>query len=182
MKIATILLVAVTASAWAQDIKMPANLDKLAANADETVDVTLDGAMLKLAGRFVSGKGDEEAKTKKALSGIESITVKSFEFSREGQYQMADVDAIRAQVKGPTWARIVGVTSKRDGENVDVYFKDAGNGNLGGILVLCVAPKEVTIVSIVGTLDPSQLADLDGHFGIPKLNLGMSIHGREGGK
>ena len=176
MKIAPILLAAVLTPLWAQEIKMPANLDKLAAKADETVDVTLDGSLLKLAGRFFSGKSDDEVMTKKVLSRLESITVRSFEFSHDGEYEMADVDAIRAQVKGPPWSRIVGVTSRKDGDNVDVYFKDAGNGNLGGIVVLCMEPRELTIVSIVGTLDPSELADLGGHFGIPKLNI--SIGGR----
>src|ERR1035441_8933254 len=135
MKIAPILLAAVLTPLWAQEIKLPANLDKLAAKADETVDVTLDGSLLKLAGRFFSGKSDDEVATKKLLSSLESITVRSFEFSREGEYDMADVNAIRAQVKGPQWSRIVGVTSKKDGDNVDVYFKYDGNGDLGGIVV-----------------------------------------------
>jgi hypothetical protein len=174
MKITTIALAAVLMPLWAQDIKLPANLDKLAAKADETVDVSLDSSMLRLAGRFLSDKDKDTAKTKKTLSGLQSIAVKSFEFSSEGQYDKADVDAVRAQVQGPQWSRIVGVTSKKDGENADVYFKDAGNGNLGGIVVICAEPKELTIVSIAGMLDPSELADLGGQFGVPKLDVGIN--------
>ena len=181
MKIATIVWALALAPLWAQDIKMPANLDKLAAKADETVDVSLDGPMLRLAGRFLSDK-DDQGKAKKIIAGLESVTVKSFEFAREGQYDMADVDAIRTQAKSPQWSRIVGVTSKKDGENVDVYFKDGGNGNLAGILVICAEPRELTIVSIVGTLDPAQLADLGGQFGIPKLDLGINIKKMVGDK
>jgi hypothetical protein len=51
----------------------------------------------------------------------------------------------------------VGVRSKH-GDNVDVYFKDAGNGHLGGIVVIAAEPKELTIVNIIGTLDPEKLA------------------------
>ena len=116
------------------------------------------------------------------LSSLQSITVKSFEFSKEGQYDKADVDAVRAQVQGPQWSRIIGVTSKSDGENADIYFKDAGNGNLGGIVVLCAAPKKLTIVSIIGTLDPSELADLGGQFGIPKLDVAVPAKGKKGDK
>jgi hypothetical protein len=181
MKNVAIVLAAVLMPLAAQEIKLE-NLDKLAARADETVNVSLDGTMLKFAGRFISGHGDDEARAKKVLSGIDSITVRSFEFSSEGRYDAADVDAVRAQVKGPQWSRIVGVTSRRDGDNVDVYFKDAGNGNLGGILVLCADPRSLTVVSITGTLDPSELADLSGHFGIPKLELAIAIHGRKGAK
>jgi hypothetical protein len=182
MKIAAVLLVTALTPIWAQDIILPASLDKLAAKAAETVDVTLGGPMLQLAARFASDKKDDDAKAKKLISGLQSITVKSFEFSREGEYDKADVDAVRNQAKGPQWSRIVGVASKRDGQNVDVYFKDGGNGNLDGILVLCAEPKELTIVSIVGTLDPSQLADLGGHFGIPSSLAALDIHFRKEAK
>jgi len=171
MKIVAILFAAVLMPLGAQEIRIPANLEKLAAKADETVDVTLDGSLLKLAARFVSGKSEDEAGARKMLSRLESIVVRSYQFSREGQYDMADVEEIRAQVKGPQWSRIVGVRSKRDGDNVDVYLKVGGDGNLGGIVVLCAEPRELTIVSVVGTLDPTELAGLGGHFGIPELDI-----------
>jgi hypothetical protein len=183
MKNVAILLAAVLMPLAAQEIKMPASLDKLAAKADETVDVTLDGTLLKLAGRFLSGKGDDESATRKILAGLESITVRSYEFAHDGEYDRADLDAVRAQVKAPQWSRIVGVRSKKDGDNVDVYFKDGGNGNLGGIVVLCAEARSLTIVSVVGTIDPTQLASLGGEFGIPKLDVEIgSIGGRREGK
>jgi len=37
--------------------------------------------------------------------------------------------------------------------------------------VLCAEPRELTIVSVVGTLDPTELAGLGGHFGIPELDI-----------
>lgn len=177
MKIAAILLAAVLTPLAAQEIKMPASLDKLAAKADETVDVTLDGTLLKLAGKFLSGKDEDDSATRKILAGLESITVRSYEFSSAGQYEPADVETIRTQVKGPQWSRIVGVRSKKDGENVDVYFKDGGNGNLGGIVVLCAEPTQLTIVVVAGTLDPAQLAGLGGHFGIPELAISIGSMG-----
>jgi hypothetical protein len=173
MKFVAILFAAALMPLGAQEIRMPANLDKLAAKADETVDVTLDGSLLKLAARFLSGKSQDEAGAKKTLSGLESIVVRSYQFSSEGQYDMADVEAIRAQLKAPLWSRIVGVTSRRDGEKVDVYFKVGSDGNLGGIVVLCTEPMELTIVSLVGTLDPSELVGLGGHFGIPELDVSI---------
>ena len=181
MKIVPFLLAATLVPLFAQDIKMPANIDKLASIAQETVDVSLDGAMLKLAGRFISNRGDE-AKAKAVLNGLQSITVKSFEFARDGQYDMADVDAIRSQLKTPQWSRIVGVKSQKNGDNVDVYFKDGGNGNLGGIVVVAAEPRQLTIVSIVGNIDPTQLGELGGQFGMPKLDLGVHIKGGKGEK
>jgi hypothetical protein len=40
----------------------------------------------------------------------------------------------------------------------------------------------LTVVSIVGVIDPSQLGDLGGEFGIPKLNVDVHLSGRKDGK
>lgn len=168
MRIATIALAAAVLPAWAQEIKMPVNLDALAEKAEESVVVTMDKSMLKLAGKFLKDE-DNEADVRRLISGLEGIYVRNFEFSKEGEYSRADVEAVRAQLQGPAWGRIVGVRSKRRDGDVDVYFKDAGNGQLGGIVVICAEPRELTIVNIVGTLDPEKLVDLGGEFGIPRL-------------
>jgi hypothetical protein len=168
MKLATIALAAAMLPAWAQEIKMPVNLDALADKADDAVTVTMDKSMLQLAGKFMGDKDGDGDDVRKLISGLDSIYVRSFEFRHEGEYSMADVDAVRNQLQSPAWGRLVGVRSKR-GENVDVYFKDGGNGHLGGIVVIAAEPKELTIVNIIGTLDPEKLADLGGQFGIPRL-------------
>ena len=167
MKIATIVLAAAMLPAWAQEIKMPANLDALADKADDAVTVTIDKSMLQFASKFMDRDGDE-ADVRKLIAGLDSIYVRSFEFRHEGEYSMADVDAVRNQFQSPTWGRMVGVRSKH-GENVDVYFKDGGNGQLGGVVVIAAEPKELTVVNIIGNLDPAKLADLGGEFGIPRF-------------
>lgn len=174
MKIATIALAAAMLPAWAQEaaraqeIKMPVNLEALADKADNAVTVTLDKSMLQLAAGFINDKDDDQADIHKLVAGLDSIYVRSFEFRHEAEYSMADVEAVRAQLQSPPWGRLVGVRSKH-GENVDVYFKDGGNGQLGGIVVISAEPRELTIVNIIGTLDPKRLVDLGGEFGIPRF-------------
>jgi hypothetical protein len=126
----------------AQDIKLPVNLDKLASKAVESVDITLDGAMLRLAGRFLSNKDKDETRAKNLISGLQSVSVRSFTFSGAGEYSAADVDAVRAQVQSAPWGRILGVKNK-EGDNVDVYFKDGGEGRLAGIVLIAAEPKEL---------------------------------------
>jgi hypothetical protein len=174
MRIATIVIAAAILPAWAQELKMPVNLDALADKADSAVTVTMDKSMLQLASRFLHDKDGDEADVRKLIAGLDSIYVRSFEFRSEGAYSMADVDAVRNQLQSPAWGRLVGVRSKH-GENVDVYFKDGGNGHLGGIVVIAAEPRELTIVNIIGTLDPEKLADLGGEFGIPRLE-GSKTH------
>jgi len=171
MRIATVVIMAGMLPLAAQDIKLPPNLDRLAAKAEESVDVTLDRGLLQLAARFLSDRDGDQARVKRIVGGLEGIYVKSYTFASEGEYNMADVDAIRAQVQAPLWSRIVGVKSRRHNEDVDVYFKvSSGGRQLGGIVVISAEPRELTVINIVGTIDPDQLHDLGGEFHIPRLD------------
>ena len=170
MRIATVVMMAGMLPLAAQDIKIPPSLDRLAAKAEESVDVTLDRGLLQLAARFLSDRDSDQSKVKHIVEGLEGIYVKSYTFASEGEYNMADVDAIRAQVQAPLWSRIVGVKSRRHSEDVDVYFKVASGGRrLGGIVIIAAEPRELTVVNIVGTIDPDQLHDLGGEFHIPRF-------------
>ncbi len=164
-----IALSAVTAAAG-QEIKLPANLDQLAAKAKNEVNVTMDGPLLQLAGRFLSDKDPDEARAKRMVANLKGIYVRSLEFETRGEYQSSDLDQIRAQLKSPAWTKVVGVRSKKDGENAEVFLKTDGS-TIGGLVVLVADPTELTIVNIVGQINPEDLRDLGGHFHIPQIEL-----------
>jgi hypothetical protein len=166
----TCLALSAVTSAAAQDIKLPANLDQLAAKATSDVNVTMDGPLLQLAGRFLSDKDPDESRVKRMVGNLKGIYVRSLEFETRGEYQDSDVEQIRAQLKSPGWTRVVGVRSKKDGDNAEVYLKTDGS-NIGGLVVLVAEPTELTIVNIVGQINPEDLRDLGGHFSIPKLDI-----------
>lgn len=155
----------------AQDVKMPANLDRLEAKASEVVNVQLDGALIQLASRFLSDKDPDEANVKRLVGGLKGIYVKSFEFEEKGQYNLSDVEELRAQLRSPAWARIVGASSKKKGENSEVYLKTEA-GQITGLAIIVTDPKELTIVNIVGSIRPEDIRDLGGHLGIPKIDIG----------
>jgi hypothetical protein len=157
------------APVWAaEDFKLPLDLDKLAERAKESVDVTLDQSTLQLASGFLSKDDPDEAQVKKVIGKLKGIYVRSFEFEKEGQYSMSDVQAMRAQLKGPNWSRIVGVKSIK-GQNTEVYLLKNGD-QIAGIVVLDAEPKELTIVHVDGSISPEELSKLGGHMGIPELN------------
>jgi len=171
MRLATLVLTAVLLPAGAQDFKLPVNLERLAAKAQATVDITLDKSLLGLAARFLSGKDEDEVKVKRLISGLDSVSVRSYEFGEAGEYNSADVDAVRAQLQPPAWSRVVGVTSKRNSENADVYIKTEIGGNVGGIVIIAAEARELTIVHIAGAIDPAQVADLGGRWHIPRIEV-----------
>jgi hypothetical protein len=164
------LLPATATAARGQDVKIPANVERLAAKAVETVNVTVDGALLQLAGKFLSSSDPDQKQIKTLLGNLKGIYVRSFKFENEGEYSEADVESVRSQLRGQEWARIVNVTSKKGGDNVDVAYK-MDKGKIAGLVVIAAEPKEFTIVNIVGPIDLDQLSSLGGQFGIPKVDL-----------
>lgn len=163
-----VLLLASSAAARAQDIKIPPDVEKLSAKAKETVEVTMDGPMLRWASKFLSADDPEDQEAAKLVANLKGIYVRHFEFDEEGAYTAAEVETLRSQIRGPGWSRVVGVRSQ-DEENVDVFFK-LENDKMAGIVIIAAEPKELTFVNIVGPIDLDQLADLGGQFGVPKLN------------
>ena len=167
-KLPIILLLAFSPLLRAQDMKLPPGLEQLSARAKETVEVNMDGPMLKWASKFLSAEDPEEKKAAKLVENLKGIYVRSYEFTEEGAYTAAEVEPLRAQFRSPEWSRVVGVRSEHDGENVDVFFH-LENEKMAAIAVIAAEPKELTVVNIVGPLEVEQLADLGGEFGIPRL-------------
>jgi len=161
------LLLAVPASA--QQVKW--NFDRIAARASNTVEVSLNGALLRFATKFLSDDDKDEAKVKKLVGGLQGIYVKSFEFKKPGEYNAADLDSFRSPLHSPDWQRIVGTHSNEDGETVEVYIKNDTKG-IGGLAIIATEPKQLTLVNIVGAIDIDSLSELGGHFGIPDVEVG----------
>ncbi len=147
-------------------------LEKLAAKASEVVDVNLDGSMLKLASKFIDADEGEkdDFELKQMLQNLKGVYVKSFEFEKEGEYTEADVEAIRAQLHAPGWARLVSVRSKKQGDNADVYLMGS-ESNIQGLAIISAEPKELTVVNIVGPIDIDKLSKLSGHMGVPDIKV-----------
>ncbi len=164
----TLILLAAVGSA--QEIRLPANLEKLSAKAVEVVEVNLDQKMLQLASRFMDPKDPDEQQAKKLIANLKSVYVRSYEFDKAGQYSDADVAEIRAQLQSPAWNRIVGVRSKREHENAEVYVKSNGN-QITSLVIVAADPDELTFVSIDGAIKPEDLAELGGQFHIPEVEM-----------
>lgn len=166
-KMITLLCFTVVAAA-AQEIKMPASLDKLAAKAKESVNVTLDTSMLQFAGKFLSGEKADEAQVKQLVSGLKGIYVRSFEFDKPGEYSLQDIESIRTQLQAPEWSRIV--STKDRNETAEIFLRKRGKDAIG-LFIIAAEARELSIVHIDGPIDLEQLSRLGGHLGIPKVDI-----------
>jgi hypothetical protein len=146
------------------------NFDALTDKATQSVNITLDSNLLGLAAGFLDSSKPEDAAAKELVAGLQGIYVRSFTFDKDFAYSMADVDAVRKQLTAPAWQRLVGVHSGKEKANVDIYISlDGGRAN--GLAIISSEPRQLTIVNIVGAIDLQKLHNLEGKFGIPKLQL-----------
>lgn len=143
---------------------------KLASKASEKSEIQLEGATLEMASKFLSAnKTGDAAKFKQLVDGLKGVYVSSFKFDRAGQYNLADLDGLRAQLRAPEWSKIVDVQEKS--ESSAVYLNQDGK-QMRGFVLISAQPKELTVVEILGAIDPSMLSALGGQMGIPKMQMG----------
>jgi Domain of unknown function (DUF4252) len=184
ISIALVAAVCGAAPVRAQNARLQIDhLDKLFPKAVETVDVRIDGSLLLMASKFLRSDKADEAAVKEIVQALKGVYVKGVEFDKEGEYSDADVESVRQQLSAPGWERIVGVRSKRDGQNVEVFLMINNDAVIEGIGVLISDPKQVMVVNVVGPLDPEKINNLRGQFGIPKdfaLDFGGAKRSRKG--
>lgn len=142
-------------------------LKDLEDRADEVVEITIDAQMLRLASKFLTGRGDDERAIRDIVKDLKGIYVRSYEFSKTGEYDRALIDKVRSQL-GPSWKPLVTVRSKTD-ENVNIMAEMSGD-NIVGLVIISAEPREFTVVNIVGPIDLERLAQLEGEFGIPRIS------------
>src|SRR5215213_792333 len=67
------------------------SLERLAPKADETVNIEIDGFLIKFAGSLLSNEDADERAVKELVEGLRGVYVKSYEFKSEGQFSEADL-------------------------------------------------------------------------------------------
>ena len=76
--------------------------------ASETVSITLDAPLIKLASGFLDPHNPDEAAAKDVISGLTGIYVKSFSFESDFAYPLQEVERV-----ANSSARQAGISSSR---------------------------------------------------------------------
>ena len=168
---------AVPALAQNSTLPLPSPVEKeLAARASNVTEVTLGKNMLAFAAKVMNGKDGDEAAARHLIEGLDGIYVREYEFDKEGQYSMDDIQKLRAYFETSDWSPIVRERDKKSGESTDVMMKIV-NGETHGMFILDVEPKELSIVLILGPVKMEDLSKLSGLGGLGMLgDIDMGSH------
>ncbi|HLM62146.1 MAG TPA: DUF4252 domain-containing protein, partial [Pyrinomonadaceae bacterium] len=93
-----------------------------------------------------------------------------YNFEKENEYNVADVDQIRSQLQTPGWEKLANVRSKKNNQKVDVYTMFTGDV-MSGVAVVLSESKSIALVNIIGPIDIDLLAELSGKLNIPKIEI-----------
>jgi hypothetical protein len=163
-------------------LPLPPPVEKeLAARASDVTEVTLGKNMLAFAAKFMNGKDQDEAATRKLIEGLEGIYVREYEFDKEGQYSTEEIEKLRQYFETSEWSPIVRERDRKTGETTDVMVKMV-NGENRGMFILTAEPKELTIVLILGPIRMEDLGKLKGIGGLGTLGDIEGVHHSPHGK
>jgi hypothetical protein len=180
---AALLYTVVVAGAQDSQLPLPPAVEKeLAAKASDVTEVTLGKNMLGFAAKFLDGKDEDEAATRKLIEGLQGIYVREYEFDKEGDYSMEQIEQLRKYFETSEWTPIVRERERKGHESTDVLMKVV-NGQNHGMFVLEAEPKELTIVLILGPINVDDLARLKGIGGLSSLgDVQKDIKSKKGGE
>ncbi len=164
------LTAAITANA--QDARLRfEKLNGLETRARDVVEINIDGKLLDLAKRVMVKVDDPNSKKiGQAISGLKGIHVRVYNFEKENEYNISDVDEIRLQLQSPGWEKLANVRSKKNNQKVDVYTMFTGDV-MSGVAVVVSESKSIAVVNIIGPIDIDLLAELSGKLNIPKIEI-----------
>lgn len=173
-RIITFALGALALAGWAgaqtAQLPVPSPIEKeLAARASNVTEVTLGKNMLAFASKFMNGKDEDEAATRKLIEGLDGVYVREYEFDKEGEFTADEVDQLRKYFETSEWTPMVREHDRKNGETTDVMVKLV-NGESHGMFILEAEPKELTIVLILGPIREEQLSELHGLAGLSVLH------------
>ena len=159
-------------SANAQDARLQfERLNSLETKAQDVVEVNVDGKLLDLAKRVMVKVDDPNSKKiGQAISGLKGIYVRVYNFEKENEYNVADVEQIRSQLNAPGWEKLANVRSKKNNQKIDVYTMFTGDV-MSGVAVVLSESKSIAVVNVIGPIDIDLLAELSGKLNIPKIEI-----------
>lgn len=165
--VAMVMAAGLPAGAQSSQNPFPVTLEKhLADRAKDYTEVSLDKKMLAFASHFMNEKDGDQADAKRIIEKLNGVYVRSYEFDAPGQYTAADLDAVRKQFDTPEWTQMVKTRSRDASDDTDIYMKLVNN-EVQGMFVLDAESRELDFVYISGPINPDDLRDLSGNFGIP---------------
>jgi hypothetical protein len=135
---------------------------------------TFDKDMMSLADTVLSN-GSAGPDARRAVAGLNSITVETFRYHDRAFYVPESMSALVAAYNAAGWKHLVNQNAgPREQASptkpiTDLWLHFRGS-EIDDVTVLVRGPKDMNLIEVSGALRPLDLVHLSGHFGIPKVD------------
>jgi hypothetical protein len=108
---------------------------------------------------------------------MDFVIVRSYEYDKKGQYNMADVEEFRKRLEEGGWSHVVKERSATD--STDVCVKTDKDGQFSELVVIAAEPTELTFVHLKGHMSMDDLTRMGSHYGVPQDGVNAGLQKRQ---
>jgi hypothetical protein len=148
----------------------PPALSELSRQAAARSSFTLDRTMLKA---ITDGLSNVDEETRKSMDKISGVSVHLLRFGSGGIPSEEEVSQIRSAYHLRGWKHLVSTSGSSGGpvysSTTDLWLVVDG-ATVRGAVVLVETQKSLTLVTMTGNLDPTDMLHLRGHIGLPRFD------------
>ncbi len=174
-RIIFLLVLAVSAALFAQaqhsmDM-IPQGVEALRQSASSKTEFTLDHSMLVLASKLDSDDED----LRRVIAGVSGLSIHRFRFPGPGAYDPRALRSVKDEYHAEGWKQLVNSHDKDGGPRATDLWIHFDHDAISNVAVLLARSEEVTFIEVSGSISPLDLSHLGGHFGIPKIEGGVTV-------
>ncbi len=154
----------------------PRGIEALRQGASSKTEFTLDHSMLVLASKLDSDNED----LRRVIAGVNGVSVHSFRFSGRSTYDSESISSVKEEYRTAGWKQLMDKHEKDGGPGgvTDLWVR-LENNLVSNVAVLVTKANEVDFVVVSGSISPLDIIRLGGHFGIPKMEGGVTVPNTE---
>ena len=87
---------------------------------------------------------------------------------------MAAVDSVKDEYRAAGWKQLMNEREKNGPGETDLWIRFENNA-ISNVAILAARSNEVDFFVVSGSISPMDLSHLGGHFGIPKIEGGVTV-------
>ncbi|MGO9404595.1 MAG: DUF4252 domain-containing protein [Terriglobales bacterium] len=177
MKLSRILLIVLIATSAAQSVmaqqreSISRGLEALRQGASSKTEFTLDHSMLV----FMAKMDPDNEDLRRVIAGVSGISVHSYHFPGTWSYDPQALNSVKEEYGAAGWKHLMNNHEKDGGPGSTDLWIRLENNAISNVAVLLARSNEVTFIMVSGSISPLDLSHLGGHFGIPKIEGGVTV-------
>src|SRR6266849_5849643 len=172
-RIVFVLVIAISAAKFTQAQQhdwIPQGIEALRQGASSKTEFTLDHSMLV----FASKLDPDDEDLRRVIAGVSGVSVHRYHFPDTWTYDPQALNSVKEEYHAAGWKQLMNNHEKDGGPGVSDLWIRWENNAISNVAILVARSNEVNFFVVSGSISPLDLSHLGGHFGIPKIEGGVS--------